>query len=323
MSLTLRQLTCVRETARRGSFNAAARALRLTQPAVSEQVRRLEDELGATLFHRVGRGVGLTAEGRVLLEHAERILAAADEARASVGRSARAGRALTLGMTRNAPHYQVEDIIAAAGDALPGVRLRLPGGNSSVVAQAVREGELDAAVVILPVEPRGLTVQPLFADEVLVVSADTTRAGHPVELSSLASRPLILYDASSGFADPTRRQLISRAQQAGLQLTTPVEVEQLETAVRLVTRGLGDTIAPSAATRQPWFPAELVTAPFAQPMFDQFALITRAGPEPTGAMADLIELVTRWGVDQATRARSGDDGAAAPTGNPMPGRHRS
>lgn len=244
----------------------------------------------------------LTAEGRVFLEHAERVLAASEEARASVGRGTRAGRVLTLGMTRNAPHYPVENLIAIVATTMPEVRLRLPGGNSSTVANAVREGELDAAVVILPVEPRGLLVRPLFADEVLLVTMDHERARRPVELSSLTSRPLILYDASSGFADPTRRQLVSRAQAADIDLAYRFEVEHVETAVRLAARGLGDTIAPSAATQQPWFPSELLTAPFAQPIFDHFAVITRTGPEPVGAMRELINIVMTWGDDQTQKS---------------------
>jgi DNA-binding transcriptional LysR family regulator len=269
--------------------------MRLTQPAVAEQVRRLEAELGTTLVRREGRGVKLTTDGRVFLDHAERVLAASEEARASVGRGNSAGRVLTLGMTRNAPHYPVEDLVAMVSATMPGVRLRLPGGNSSTVARAVREGELDAAVVILPVEPRGLMVRALFADEVLLVTTDRERASRPVKLSSLATHPLILYDAASGFADPTRRQLVSRAQGAGIDLASPLEVEHVETAVRLAARGLGDTIAPSAATQQPWFPPELFTAPFAEPIFDHFAVITRTGPEPVGAMRELVNIVTSWG----------------------------
>ena len=301
--MTLHQLRCLQATALHGSFNGAARALRLTQPAVSDEVRRLEAELGTTLLRREGRGVTLTAEGRMFLDHAERVLAASEEARASVGRGTRAGRVLTLGMTRNAPHYPVEDLIATVAATMPDVRLRLPGGNSSTVANAVREGELDAAVVILPVEPRGLVVRPLFADEVLLVTMDRERAGRPVEISSLASRPLILYDASSGFADPTRRQLVSRAQSGDIDLGYRFEVEHVETAVRLVARGLGETIAPSAATQQSWFPAELLTAPFAEPIFDHFAVITRTGPEPIGAMRELINVVIAWGGDQSRDSR--------------------
>ena len=84
--MTLQQLLYFRTAAQLGSFNAAARALHCTQPAVSDQVRRLESELGVSLFARAGRGLTLTSAGRVFLSHAQRVSESADDALASVGR---------------------------------------------------------------------------------------------------------------------------------------------------------------------------------------------------------------------------------------------
>src|SRR5438270_9499949 len=85
-ALTLQQLLYFRTAAKLGSFNAAARQLHCTQPAVSDQVRRLEQELGISLFARGGSGLTLTTEGRVFLSQAERVTEAADDALESVGR---------------------------------------------------------------------------------------------------------------------------------------------------------------------------------------------------------------------------------------------
>ena len=95
--MTLQQLVYFRTAAELGSFNAAARQLHCTQPAVSDQVRRLEQELGVSLFARAGRGLTLTSAGRVFLGHAERVTAAADDAIASVGRRATGEQVLTVG----------------------------------------------------------------------------------------------------------------------------------------------------------------------------------------------------------------------------------
>ena len=84
--MTLQQLLYFRAAAELGAFNAAARRLHCTQPAVSDQVRRLESELGVSLFARAGRGLTLTSAGRVFLSHAERVTEAADDALTSVGR---------------------------------------------------------------------------------------------------------------------------------------------------------------------------------------------------------------------------------------------
>ena len=299
--MTLQQLACFCTTAHEGSFSAAARRLRLSQPSVSDHVRRLEAELGATLVSSTGRGVRLTAEGETFLVHAERVLADADEASNCVGHRTEPGsRVVGLGLTRNAPYYPIDEFVERALATLPDLQLRLPGQNSALVAAAVRDGDLDAALVILPVDPEGLEVRPLFSDEVLLVSADPNRTRRRARIESLATAPVILYDATVGFADPTRRQLAERAQAAGVSLIPRFEVEHPETAFQLAAKGLGDTIAARAVTRSPAFPQNLSTVGFAEPLFDSFALITRRGAVPPVVHA-LTDVLEEWAADVADR----------------------
>jgi DNA-binding transcriptional LysR family regulator len=268
---------------------------------VSDHVRRLEAELGATLVSSTGRGVRLTAEGQTFLVHAERVLADADEASNCVGhRTDRGSRVVGLGLTRNAPYYPIDEFVQRALAAIPDLQLRLPGQNSALVAAAVRDGDLDAALVILPVDPEGLEVRPLFSDEVLLVSADPNRTRRRARIETLAAAPVILYDATVGFADPTRRQLAGRAQAAGVSLIPRFEVEHPETAFQLAAKGLGDTIAARAVTRSPAFPANLSTVGFAEPLFDSFALITRRGAVPPVVHA-LTDVLEEWAADLADR----------------------
>lgn len=295
--MTLQQLACFCMTAHEGSFSAAARRMRLSQPSVSDQVHRLEAELGATLVTSTGRGVTLTADGQTFLVHAERVLADADEASNSVGHRTETGsRVVGLGLTRNAPYYPIDEFIERAVAAIPDLQLRLPGQNSALVAEAVRDGDLEAALVILPVDPEGLEVRPLFSDEVLFVSADPTRTRRRVRIEDLATAPLILYDTTAGFADPTRRQLAARAQAAGVSLSPRFEVEHPETAFQLAAKGLGDTIAAQAVTRSAAFPPTLSTVGFAEPLFDSFALITRPGAAPPVVQA-LTDVLLEWAAE--------------------------
>ncbi len=300
--MTLQQLVYFRTAARTGSFNAAARELHCTQPAVSEQVRQLERELGAPLFARGGRGLTLTSAGRAFLDHAERVAEAADDALASVGRRhPRRERVVTLGVFRNAPYQDIAALAARVCAAHPGIRLRLPGQNSADVATAVRGGDLEAGLVCLPLDDRGLEVRPLFRDEVLVVSSDPARTRGAMTLVRLAEAPLVLYDASHGFDDPTRRQLAARAQEAGVVLAPQFEVEHVETALQLVAMGLGDTIASRAVVASAAFPAGLSTAALEGPVYDSFALVTRRGRQLSPDMLDLVGVVEDWGRDVAAR----------------------
>jgi DNA-binding transcriptional LysR family regulator len=291
--MTLQQLICFCTTAREGSFSAAARSLRLAQPSVSDQVRRLEAELNASLLISTGRGVALTVEGKTFYVHAQRVLAGMDAAAASVGSGSGKGGTFTLGLTRNAPYYPLLELAERILAAEPELNLSLPGQNSSLVAEEVRRGNLQAAIIILPIDPDGLEIRPLFRDEVLFVSADPARLRRPVLTEDLALAPLILYDSTAGFGDPTRRQLATRAQAAGLTLAPKLDVEHSETALQFASRGLGDTIAATALTRSRSFPSNLGYIGFADPLYDHFALITRAGVVPTSVQQRLA-LVERW-----------------------------
>ena len=166
--------------------------------------------------------------------------------------------------------------------------VRLVGRNSSWTAERVRRGELEAAVVVLPIDDSRLDVRPLVRDEVLYVSAVPERTRHPVTIERLASAPLVFYDAESADDDPIRRQLAERAQADGLTLHPRVEVEFMDLALRLVAEGLGDTYLPSAYTRGPGYPDGLSTVPFAPALHDTFAVITRRAARLSPGVRELI-----------------------------------
>ena len=132
----------------------------------------------------------------------------------------------------------------------PTVSLRLVGQNSSEVAEDVRRGRLEAALVVLPVDDEGLDVRPARREEVVYISREPERVREPITIERLAGSPLILYDAHYGWSDPTRRQLQERARQAGVQLKPVIEIEDMEAALELAAAGLGDTVAPRAALTQ-------------------------------------------------------------------------
>src|SRR3954454_14835432 len=164
--MTLQQLQYFLAAVEHGSFSAAAEAMHMAQPSLSEQVRRLEAELGVPLFQRVGRRLVLTEGGRALRPHAERVLAEAEAARASVVefRELRGGTA-AFGTWGTSRYYFGADLVAAFRRRHPGVRVRLLGQNSSEVVEAVQAGELEAGAVALPIDDRGLEVRPMLRDE--------------------------------------------------------------------------------------------------------------------------------------------------------------
>lgn len=274
--MTLGQLRAFLFATTAGSFTSAARELNITQPTISELVRKLEEEMGLPLFVRAGRRLALTAAGEELLPWARRVVDGADGAEQAM-RLLRGleGGVASFGVLRNAPFYFLSDLVERFHAARPHVRIRLVGQNSVEVADAVRAGDLEAGLVVLPIPADGLDVRPLFRDEVLWASLDPARTSEPVTIEQAASAPLILYDAHYGWSDPTRRQLADRALAAGVRLEPVIEVENVESALALVARGIGDTIVSRAVSQHASFPAGLHTAPFAERLFDTIALVQR------------------------------------------------
>jgi DNA-binding transcriptional LysR family regulator len=287
--LSLQQIRCFCATLELGSFTAAAEALRVSQPAVAEQIRKLEQALGADLFVRAGRGVVVTEAGRAFAEHATRSLRAVEEAAGSVSELAALRRGtVAVGVFGEPSTWRLDEVAIAFLRRHPGISLRLVGHNSSAVADRVRRGELEAGVVLLPIDADRLDVRPIVRDEVLYVSADPERTRRPATIERLAETPLIFYDAESADGDPIRRQLAERAQALGLHLQPKVEVELKDIALRLVAAGLGDTYLPSAYTRAPYYPDSLSTAPFSPALYDTFAIITRHGARLSAGVRELL-----------------------------------
>jgi DNA-binding transcriptional LysR family regulator len=292
--MTLQQLTYFLAAAERGSFSAAAESLFMAQPSLSEQIRRLEAELGVPLFVRVGRGLKLTEAGRLFLPHAERTVEAAREAAESVQEVREiTGGTVAFGTFGSAHHYLLVSLLEDFRSRHPNVRVRAVGQNSAEVADAVREGDLEAGLVALPVDDRGLDVRPAMREEVLYVSADADRLAEPMTIERLAGAPLILFDARWGHDDPMRRQLRERAQAAGVTVEPQIEVEYVTAALELAARGLGDTISSRQMIRSRGLARKLSGVAFDPPLYDTFAFITRRNAHLSPATREFIGLAER------------------------------
>jgi DNA-binding transcriptional LysR family regulator len=287
--LSLQQIRCFCAAAELGSFTAAAEALRVSQPAVAEQIRKLERALGTDLFVRAGRGVVPTDAGHAFATHAARTLRSLEDAAESVGELTSLHSGVVAFGTFNAPApWRLDELVSSFLSRHPRMTVRLVGRNSSWTAERVRRGELEAAVVVLPIDDDKLDVRPIARDEVLYVSASPERARQPVTIERLASTPLIFYDAESADNDPIRRQLAERAQADGLILRPRVEVEFMDLALRLVAEGLGDSYVPSAYTHTASYPDGLTAVSFEPAVYDTYAVITRRAARVSPGVRELI-----------------------------------
>ena len=135
----------------------------MAQPSLSDQIRRLEAELGVALFTRAGRRLVLTEAGRTLRPHAERDARARPRRRPTRSSEVRtlAGGTVSFGTFGSAHHYLLGGLVQDFRRRHPDVRVRVVGQNSVEVADAVRDGQLEAGLVALPIDDSGLDVRPV------------------------------------------------------------------------------------------------------------------------------------------------------------------
>ena len=205
--MELRQLEYFAAVARHRHFTRAAESLYITQPALSQQIRRLEAELGLTLLRRTSKGVELTAAGADLLVHAEKVLAEVAAARADMDRHTGVARGVVRVAATAADAPRLPEALVDFHADHPGIQIALRQGSAAEVVALVQSGTVDVAVLALPGEPpagveaTALTQEPLR----LAVNLDDELAGRTVGIAELRGRPFILVGAGHGAARDGRR----------------------------------------------------------------------------------------------------------------------
>lgn len=316
--MTITQLRAFLTALERGSFTAAAVELESTQASISELVARLERELGAPLFLRGGRRLVPTESALALRAHAELAVSAIENGIETMrSLNALETGTCTFGVLRNAAYYDLSDLVQRFHDRHPGVRVRLVGLNSALVARSIAAGEVEAGLLVLPVDETGLTITPLFRDEVVYASARPDAPTGPVDLTHVAAAKLVLYDAYAGWDDPTRRQLRERASAAGLVIDPAIEVENVETALGLVASGTADTIVSRTIAESASFPPGISVVPFAEPLYDTIALVRREGTHLSPATRRLAEMAQHL-LRSRTGSHPGRTAAAGTAGGDLP-----
>ena len=233
--MELRQLQYFAAVARHGHFTRAAEELYVTQPALSQQVRRLEAELGLALLRRTSKGVELTPAGADLLVHAQAVLAEVADARASMDRHAGVSRGVARLAATAADAARLPDALADFHAAHPRVQIALRQGSAAEVAALVARGSVDVAVLALPGEPPpGVSAEPLTDEPLRVaVRLDDDLANTTTTVHALNGRPFILAEPGTAL----RETVMAATQEAGYSPLPLVEVGDPQTVRHLVRAG--------------------------------------------------------------------------------------
>ena len=241
--MELRQLEYFVAVAEEANFTRAAERVHISQSGISAQVRRLEQELGATLIDRSGRTATLTAAGEAALDHAREALGAATAVRQAVDDVSGVLRGrLDVGMVSGCTITPLFDALAAFGAAHPGIEISLIEDGSDRLTARVRAGEVDVALIgAAGHTPEGLEAFTIVSER-LVAAAPAghplAEPGHPCTLSEVAAYPLVCMPSGTGVrsvldAACARRELVP---QIALVASAPDAVADL------AQRGLGVAI---------------------------------------------------------------------------------
>jgi LysR family transcriptional regulator, low CO2-responsive transcriptional regulator len=236
-NVTLRQMRVFATVARHLSFTRAARELHLTQPAVSQQIKLLEAEVGLPLFEQIGRKVQLAPAGAELLRYANQAIDLLREA----GEALAAMRGLKRGVLKlgavSTTKYFVPSLLSAFTPAYPEVTIKFSVGNREEVIKLLAANEIDLVIMGRP--PRELdTIAEAFAKHPHVIIAPPS---HPlaqrrrIQLKQLAREPFIIREEGSG----TRASMERVFHERGIPFNTSMEVSSNETIKQAVMAGMG------------------------------------------------------------------------------------
>jgi len=263
----MRQLRYFVQIVESGSLAKASRQLFIAQPALSQQMARLEDEVGKQLLVRSSRGVSPTENGEALYHHAKFMLRQLDQA-VSVARQETApvsGR-VTLGLAPTTLCALGMPLLKHLRAKFPGVLLNIVEGLSGHLEQMTRAGQLDLAVLFGLKAAAELTCEQLLEEELFVIvpadSALVSADRASLKLKEVAALPLILPSPGHGL----RRRIALEFERANLSIDTVAEVDSLPLLMRCLAEGMGATIKPMAAihalgdTPERWRPLRISDA---------------------------------------------------------------
>src|SRR3954469_7126251 len=244
--MDLRQLEILQAIADTGSFTACGRKLHVSQSAISRQIAMLEEELGESLFLRVGRHVRMTPAAESLVQLGQRVF---QDVRDTVGaitdhtRALRGTLRLVGGMT--VCLYVFPPLLKHLKRVHPQLDVRLTVASAAHSVEEIRAGRVDAGLLTLPVEESDLVTMPVLREELLLVTMPT----HPLARSKrilpadLAGQPFVLFEAGSA----TRRVIDSFFVMEKIEPTIVMDTENVEIIKAMVKTGLGLAIVPYQA----------------------------------------------------------------------------
>jgi DNA-binding transcriptional LysR family regulator len=302
--MDLDQLHTFLEIVRLKSFSKAAQTCFRTQPAISAQVRQLEQELNTSLFERLGTRIALTPAGRILADYAAQILELRKRAQDTINELDRMPRGeLIIAANEATCIYVLPEVFSEYKKDFPNVQLLVDRSYGAKVVEAVLDNQADFGITQLPAQERKLQVVKIHSDEIrLLVPAGHPLAGRAsVTCLDLVEHPLLLPKSGN-----TRSRLNAWLELVEDDLQISMELDSTEMIKRFVMAGLGLSFLAASHCQEEAEAGKLATVSLApEPMIRQVALIYRKDKALSKAALGFIDAALRHAMR---------NGAAEPVG---------
>jgi len=285
----VKQLKALITVAEVGSVTRAAELLHLVQPAVTRQIRTLEQELGVALFERTRQGMRLTEAGSIMVDRARRALGELERARAEVRPTPGVVTGIvTVGLLESASDLLAEPLVSAVARDHPGIELRLITAYSGHLQQWLDAGDLSLTLLYNLDSTPSLNARPLVWENLWAVApaAEGLRADRPVPFAQAAAHPLVM--PAVGHA--LRTLIDAAAARAGADLEIAVQTNSMRVQKRLVLAGHGWTILPGVGIAEDVAAGTLSAAPLCEP--DVWRSIV-LGTQRAGRTPPAVDVVAR------------------------------
>jgi DNA-binding transcriptional LysR family regulator len=290
------RLTVFRAVAAQRSFRRAAEQLYLTQPAVTQQIKALEELVGLPLFDRSGREVTLTPAGTVLLRYAEQSGALLEEAAVELASlKGEISGTLRIAASTTIAQYILPPLLGAFLRLHPAVHVELESSNTESVADAIASGRATLGLVEGPPHASQVRSEIWLEDELVLLAPPSHEwAGQrSITLEQIAAAPLLMRERGSG----TREVVETTLEAAGLparELRIAIELNSTEAILGCIESGIGVGFVSRSAIHRQLVMGTLAVVPVAGLTIPRnLLLLTPTGPEPTGAAAAMVELLRK------------------------------
>jgi len=250
--MTLTELRYIIAVAREQHFGRAAERCHVSQPTLSVAIKKLEDELGVTIFERGSNEVTLSPVGKLIVQQAQQTLESADSIKqvALRGKDQLSG-ALRIGAIHTIGPYLYPDLIPLLHKAAPGMPLVVEENMTAVLTEKLKHGELDVIIIALPFKERGIVTQQLYEEPfvALLPAAHPLTSRKTINSELLEDENVLLLGQGHCFRDHVLEACPACIPKPGLEGDLPhtVEGSSLETIRHMVVSGLGVTVLPCTA----------------------------------------------------------------------------